>query len=139
MLILIVALFMTMGIGMARASLGIQNVSDYSVQFDVANPSTGINSSFTIDIYSGWAELGASQFKKIITEGAWKGARFFRVVPGEMHGKKRAQKTFPEHIPCICIKHLHQRPFMLKSLSLSLSSPSIVKVLLCNGVFLEIL
>ena len=88
MLILIVALFMTMGIGMARASLGIQNVSDYSVQFDVANPSTGINSSFTIDIYSGWAELGASQFKKIITEGAWKGARFFRVVPGEIHGKK---------------------------------------------------
>ena len=70
-------------IGAASASMGIQNVSDFSVHFDIANPSTGINSSFIIDVYSGWAELGAAQFRAIINEKAWIGARFFRVVPGE--------------------------------------------------------
>jgi hypothetical protein len=78
---LLICLVATMGTVMA--SRGIQNVSDYSVQFDIANPSTGINTSFTIDIYSGWAELGSAQFRSIITEKAWIGARFFRVVPGK--------------------------------------------------------
>lgn len=74
-------------IGTARAT-GIQDAPDFAVQFDIANPSTGVNSSFSIDVYSSWAELGVAQFKKIIEERAWVGARFFRVVPGQSNSSK---------------------------------------------------
>lgn len=76
---------------------------------------TTTEGEFTIEVYRGWAPLGADRFYNLVRAGFFDGNRFFRVVPGfvaqfGLHGDPAVNDAWAAHaIPDDPIRHSNRR------------------------------
>merc|ERR1711907_701886 len=64
---------------------------NWEVEFNV-NLEPGKQGKFVVEVFPGWAPLGAARFRDLVESNFFKGARFFRVIDNFM-----AQNLYVAH------------------------------------------